>query len=90
MTKGTKIMIGIGVLAIAGVVFYFVNKKFNWVNLGGSVESEDKASASGIQCMCKDKWGRTRPQSCRGTKYKTCEDCCSHYGRDNVNEQYGW
>ena len=47
MKKGTKIMIGIGVLAVAGVVFYFVNKKFNWVNLGGSIESEAKAKACG-------------------------------------------
>jgi hypothetical protein len=46
MKKGTKIFIGLGVLAVAGVVFYFVNKKLGWI---GGVKSEVKASA----CGCK-------------------------------------
>ena len=52
MKRGTKIMIGIGVLAVAGVVFYFVNKKFNWINLGGSVESSHRKEAKAKACGC--------------------------------------
>jgi len=43
MKKGTKIMIGVGALAVAGVVFYFVNKKYGWINFG----EEEKSGACG-------------------------------------------
>ena len=45
MKRGTKILIGVGALAVAGVVFYFVNKKYGWI--GGKAEAEASASACG-------------------------------------------
>jgi hypothetical protein len=50
MKKGTKILMVVGALAVAGTVLYFVNKKYGWVNLGGSVEVEATAPASGCGC----------------------------------------
>jgi len=44
MKKGTKIVIGLGVVAIAGVVLYFVNKKYGWI---GGAPAEAKSSACG-------------------------------------------
>jgi len=73
-----------GAVVVGFIIHKMVAKFF-----GMPDATESFSSASGIQCMCKDKWGKTRPQSCGG-KYPTCDECCSHYGKDNVNEEYGW
>ena len=50
MKKGTKIIVGIGVLAVAITVLYFVNKKYGWVNLGLNNSEEETAGATGCGC----------------------------------------
>jgi len=78
MKKGTKIAIGLGVVAIAGVVLYFVNKKYGWI---GGAKSESKSSASGFQCQCIGRFGKPMTLECdsgvRG--HRTCEECCQTY-----------
>ena len=48
MKKGTKTLMVVGALAIAGTVLYFVNKKYGWVNINSS--DEPVSSASGCGC----------------------------------------
>jgi hypothetical protein len=48
MKKGTKILMVVGALAVAGtVVLYFVNKKYGVANY---IEAEATAPASGCGC----------------------------------------
>jgi len=63
-------------LGVGAVVLYFIWKRYG--------SSEIKLGASGIGCWCKRKDGSTKYQECRGTKYKDCESCCSHYGYEVI------
>lgn len=47
MKTGTKVLIAVGALAVAGVVFYFVNQHYGWI---GKDKIEPKSGASGCGC----------------------------------------
>lgn len=65
-------------IAVGFVVFAVVRQLIN-SRLG---TPEAKANASGILCYCRRPNGTIKVQEC-GSKYKTCDECCGHYGFDN-------
>ena len=81
MKNSTKIVIAL----LLGVIVFQILKKKRMIT---SISNEPKASAKGgVECMCRDKWGRYNINRCPSSKYKDCEQCCSHYGKISDNEK---
>lgn len=80
MNKKT-ILIGLGVLAVAGIGYYMWKKKSETTS--GADSEEVSSSASGTKvCNCgylKDEYGRAKPNKIC-SKSVRCNDCCEGAG----------